>query len=92
MQRNESLFWVNLDCDAGAFLQSVNPVDGEIGEIFSEAAGPADFDGVELRDGAETEVDADVAVRVVAGTAADFVDEEAGAGFHGDASADSVAR
>ena len=42
-------------------------------------------------DGAETEVDAHVAVRIIAGAAADFVDEEAGAGFHGDASADGVA-
>ena len=78
--------------DAGAFLERMDFVDGEVVEFFEETAGPADLHGIELGGGAEAEVDADVVVRIVAGTAANFVDEEAGAGFHGDASADGVSR
>src|SRR5580700_3632944 len=55
------------------------------------AAGPADFDRVELACQAKAEVYAHVVVRVVAGAAADFVNEEARAGSHGDSSADGVA-
>ena len=66
-------------------------VYGEVVEFFEEAAGPADFDPVDLCGGAEAEVDAHVVVGDKAGAAADFVDEEARAGFHANARADGVA-
>ena len=69
----------------------MNLIDGEIVECFDEAAGPADFYGIDFCGGAEAEVDAHVVVGDVAGAAADFVDESAGAGFDSDARADGVA-
>ena len=54
-------------------------------------SGPADFQGIDFCGGAEAEVDAHVVVGDVAGAAADFVDEEARAGFHRNARADAVA-
>ena len=68
----------------------MNLVYSKIIKLFEEAAGPADLHGVELGGGAEAEVNAHVTVRIVAGAAADFVDEDARAGFHGDARADGV--
>src|SRR5579859_100231 len=90
-KRSELLLRFRFGGEAGAFLEGVNFIDGEVVEFLEETAGPADFNGIELDGGAEAEVDAHVAVRIVAGAAADFVDEEAGAGFQGDASADGVA-
>ena len=72
-------------------MECVDFIYGKLIELFDQAAGPTDFDGIELRGGAETEVDAHVVVRIVARAAADFVDEQARAGFHGEASADGVA-
>ncbi len=69
----------------------MNFVDGEIIEFFDAAAGPANFDRIELGSGAEAEVHAHVIVGIVAGAAADFVNEDASTGFHGDAGADGVA-
>ena len=65
------------DWGAGTFLQRVDFVDGETIESFDAAAGPANFDGIELGSGAEAEVHAHVAARIVAGAAADFVNEDA---------------
>src|SRR6202158_3385581 len=75
----------------GPFLDDVEGVDAEIVEFFEEAAGPADFDPIDFRGGAETKVDAHIVVGDEAGAAAHFVDEDAGAGFHADARANSVA-
>lgn len=66
-------------------------VDGETWEMLDEAAGPADFDGIDFGGGAEAEVDAHVAIGDVARAAAYFVDEDAGAGFYRNAGADGGA-
>src|ERR1700722_3144234 len=79
------------DGDAEAFFECVDFIYGKLIELFDQAAGPADFDGIELSGGAETEVHAVMFVRLEARFAAFFVDEEARAGFHGDAAADGVA-
>src|SRR5713226_3773978 len=78
-------------CAGGAFFEGVDGVGGEVFEAFDEAAGPADFDPVDLDGGAKAEVDAGVVVGDVAGAAADFVDESAGAGFDEDSCADAIA-
>lgn len=80
------------DCDAGAFFEGVDFIYAAVVEFFGEAAGPADFDGVEFCGGTEAEVDAHVVVGIVAGAAADFVDEGAGAGFEGHAGAEGGKR
>src|ERR1700686_2343444 len=75
----------------GPFLDDVDGVDAEIVEFFEEAAGPADLDPIDFRCGPQTEVYAHVIVGDEAGAAAHFVYEDAGAGFHADARADSIA-
>ena len=79
------------DWDPRGFFECVDFVCGESFEFLGEVAGPADFDGIELGDGAEAEVDAHVVIGIVARAAADFVDEDARAGLHSDSSADGVA-
>lgn len=77
---------------AGAFLEDVNLIHGEMVEMFDETARPADFDGVKFGECADTKVNARVVVRIVAGTGADFVDKNTRAGSHGDAGAEGIAR
>ena len=79
------------DWDPRGFFELVDFVCGETFEFLGEAAGPADFDGIELGDGAEAEVHAHVVIGIVARAAADFVDEDARAGLDSDASANAVA-
>ena len=81
---------MRLDGQASAFFHDVEFADSEVVEFFQEAAGPADVHGIQFSCRAETEVNTHVVVRIVAGAAADFVDEKAGAGFYSDASADGV--
>ena len=79
------------DGSAGGFFEDVDGVDGEIVEAFDEPARPMDFDPIDFRDGAETEMDAHVIVRDVARAAADLVDENARTGLDQDFCAEGIA-
>src|SRR5260370_21604572 len=80
-----------IDGCAGAFLESMNRIDGQVFKAFDQAAGPADLDPIDLGACAETEMYAHVVVGDIARPAADFVDKSARAGLHGDLRADAVA-
>ena len=69
------------DWDPRGFFELVDLVCGETFEFLGEAAGPLDFDGIELGEGAEAELDAHIAIGIVARAAADFVDEYERAGL-----------
>src|SRR5271165_2158491 len=67
------------------------PVDSKHGEGLRLAGGPADFDGVDLGFGPKAEVEAEVAARVIARSAADFVDPDTVLSVKSNSGSDGVA-
>jgi hypothetical protein len=74
--------------DAGAFYDGVDGVGGDVAQGFGGAIGPADFDGVHFRGGAQAEVQTQIVLGEIAGAAAHFAELFEAAGMNSDARAD----
>src|SRR5216684_8982958 len=77
------------DRRAGAFFERLNRIDRQILKAFNQPAGPADLHPIDHGRGAEAKVNSHVVIGDIAGTAANFVDQRARAGFHRDLRADA---